>query len=90
VPRHVSGMATAWPPSLPRTTCCTTFMPRTMPRQFKVPSSSRYARSSGQCPRWGSNPHWADFKDAALWLLWPLPATVSSPPSPLAPPADHG
>jgi hypothetical protein len=76
-PRRTGGNGTAacqfrhcqpsvcWPSPLPRATFDSTFMPRTMPRQLKVPSSSRSTRSSGQCPRWGSNPHWADFKSAA-------------------------
>ena len=46
-------------------------------------------RSRG-CPRWGSNPHWADFRDAASRPLWPLPATMSTLDPPPAPPTDRG
>jgi hypothetical protein len=52
---------------------------------YKVPSSTPHARSSGQCPRWGSNPHKADFKDAASRPLWPLPASYAPAASPTSP-----
>jgi hypothetical protein len=55
------GPYACWPSPLARTTLWATFMSRTMPRQFKEASFSQNIRSSGQCPRWDSNPHKSRF-----------------------------
>ena len=83
------GPCACWPSPVARITRWSTFMSRTMPRSFKEASFSQNTRSSGQCPRWGSNPHKADFKDAALRRPWPLPATMPPLPAPPAPRAGH-
>ena len=60
-----------------------------MSRRHRERCSDAQVKWCAGCPRWGSNPHWADFKDAALRPLWPLPATMPTPAPPPAPPADH-
>jgi hypothetical protein len=49
------------------------------------PNSPLTCEKMRWAPR-GSNPHWADFKDAASRQLWPLPATMPTPAPPPAPP----